>query len=216
MQVLREVLTPYRGVSLAGFVALWVAVAMPWIEWWPASVPDFAPAGPYYVDGLDLDRHGDTLVLLALMGVVTTIFGRAGAAFLLAAAIAALALPVTFHAWDHFQRLGQTETRPAEGYYVALAGSGLALAASLAAWLDGFRRQQAPNYAPAAAAPPLARWPQEGLIVPSALCTLHSALCTRPTPPARLPSPESTGLRPSPRSSRSAVAPGAQRWDARC
>jgi hypothetical protein len=145
MQVLREVLTPYRGVSLAGFVALWVAVAMPWIQWWPASVPDFAPEGPYYVDGLDLDRHGDTLVVLALIGVVTTIFGRASAAFLLAAATAALALAVTLHAWDNFQMLGRGETHPAEGYYVSLAGSGLALAASLAAWLDGRRRQQAPT-----------------------------------------------------------------------
>jgi hypothetical protein len=141
MQVLREVLTPYRGVSLAGFVALWVAVAMPWIEWWPASVPDFAPQGPYYVDGLDLDRHGDTLVVLALIGVVTTIFGRAGAAFLLAAATAALALAVTLHAWDNFQMLGRGETHPAEGYYLALAGSGFAVAASLVAWLDGLRRR---------------------------------------------------------------------------
>jgi hypothetical protein len=104
-------------------------------------VPDFAPAGPYYVGGLDVERHRDTLVVLALISVVITAFGRAGAASLLAAATAVLALAVTLHAWDNFQMLGRGETRPAEGYYLALVASGLALAASLAAWLDSLRIQ---------------------------------------------------------------------------
>jgi hypothetical protein len=143
MQVLRELLTPYRGVAFAGFALLLVAVPMAWIEWWPASVPEFAPEGPYYVDGLDLDRHGDTLVLLGFMGLAVTAFGRAGT-FLLAAATAAFAIAVILHAWDQFQMpLAAGESQPAEGYYLALAGSGLALAASLAAWIDGLRRQPA-------------------------------------------------------------------------
>jgi hypothetical protein len=46
MHMPRDLLNPYRGAAFAGFVVLLVAVPMAWIEWWPASVPDFAPAGP--------------------------------------------------------------------------------------------------------------------------------------------------------------------------
>jgi hypothetical protein len=69
------------------------------------------------------------------MGVVTTIFGRAGAAFLVAAAIAALALAVTLHAWEQFQTLGRGETRPAEGYTLHWQPQGLP---SLPHWRRGW------------------------------------------------------------------------------